>query len=98
MRIKDPQGRPIGEVTIELASQEITELLVAASGLEERADGHALISDTEGRTLALYRLTGEQSPLERHVDWWLGPVILLAAILVVVGVFTIARGIIDLLF
>lgn len=98
MQINDSGGRTLDEVTVRLGAEELTELLVAASQLEEGELNHAVLRDGAGNALALYRESGEPPPLERHFDWWLGPMILAAVILMAIGAYTIARGIVGLLF
>jgi hypothetical protein len=98
MEIKDSRGRTLNEVTIRLSDEETTELLVAASQLDDASVEHAMLRDKAGYTLAVYRDTDQPSPLQRGTDWWVGLVVLLVVLLVTVGAYTIARGIIGLLF
>lgn len=98
MQIRDGQGRLLTEAVLQLSHQEISELLVAASEVDDGAVEHAMVRDSSGQTLAMYLDTGEPAPLSRHVDWLIGPAILLAVILMVVGAYTVARGFIRLIF
>lgn len=98
MEIKDSRGRTLNEVTIRLSDEETTELLVAASQLDDASVEHAMLRDKAGSTLAVYRDTDQPSPLQRGTDWWVGLAVLLVVLLVTVGAYTIARGIIGLLF
>ena len=98
MEIRDPQGRPLLEVTVHLTEGEISDLLVAASEIEEGAAAHAVLRDEAGNALALYRRSEEPGPLARQTDWLIGPAILLAVILMAVGAFTMARGLLRILF
>jgi hypothetical protein len=98
MEIKDGRGRTLNEVTIRLNDDETVELLVAASQLEDASIGHAMLRDKAGSTLAVYRDSDQPNPLQRGTDWWLGLAVLLLVVLVTVGAYTIARGIIGLLF
>ncbi|CAN5820384.1 hypothetical protein BH23ACT12_BH23ACT12_02130 [soil metagenome] len=98
MELTDDRGRTLNEVTVRLTEEEIVELLVAASDLEGDAETHAMLRDAGGTTLAVYHATDEATPLQRGTDWWVGPLVLLAVILVVVGAYTIGRGLVDLLF
>lgn len=77
---------------------EMEELLVAASQVDEKGEGYAILRDAGGTALALYLETGEEPPLARHADWWLGPLLLVAVLLMVVGAYTLARGAVRLLF
>lgn len=97
MEITDDRGRSLTEVTLRLTEEEVTDLLVAASDLEGETE-HAMLRAEDGTTLAVYRATDEPTPLEKGSDWWLGPLVLVAVILVVVGAYTIGRGIVNLLF
>jgi hypothetical protein len=98
MEIKDSRGRTLNEVTLRLNEGEVTELLVAASQLEDASIEHAMLRDRGGSTLAVYRDTDQKSPLQRGTDWWVGLAILLLVMLVTVGAYTIARSIMELLF
>ncbi len=86
------------EVTLRLSGEEITELLVAASEVEDGTKDHALIRDGAGAEFAIYRDESVAEPLPRGTDWWLGPVILIGVLLMLVGAFTITRGLVNLLF
>ncbi len=98
MEIADDRGRSLNEATVRLTDEEILELLVAASDLEKDPEGHAMLRATDGTTLAVYHATDDPTPLQRGTDWWVGPLVLIAVILVVVGAYTIGRGLVDLLF
>lgn len=98
MEIRDGRGRSIPEATVRLSKEEVTDLLVETSQVDDGSKDHALLRDESGTTLAIYVETGEKPPLEKHFDWWVGPLILFVIVLVLVGAFTIARGIISLLF
>lgn len=98
MEIIDDRGRTLNEVIVRLTYDEITELLVAASDLEGDAEAHAMLRAEDGTTLAVYHATDEDTPLQRGTDWWVGPLVLVAMILLVVGAYTIGRGLVDLLF
>ena len=98
MKIQDARGRELNEATVQLEPEEVTDLLVSASQLDDGSVDHAVLRDTSGTALALYCRTEDLEPLERQVDWWLGPAILLVVVLMAVGAFTIARGILGMLF
>lgn len=98
MHIEDARGRPIAEATVTLTKEEVTDLLIAASQIDDGTAGHAILRDPTGTTLAVYQATEEPTPLARQIDWWVGPLILFVIVLVVVGAFTIARAVVDLLF
>jgi hypothetical protein len=98
VKIRDPRGRVIPEVTLQLQDEEVTDLMVAASQLEDGSVPHAIVRDPSGNAVALYMQSDELEPIERQVDWWLGPLLLLLALLTLVGAFTVVRGVIGLLF
>jgi len=98
VQITDAAGKALTEVTIALSEQEVTDLLVAASEIDDKTSDHALLRDPDGFSLALYLNRDAPPPLVRGLDWWIGPIILFAGILLVSGAFTIARGLLRLLF
>ena len=98
MEILDGRGKSIPEATLKLSKEEVTDLLVETSQVDDGSKDHALLRDESGSTLAIYVETDEKAPLEKHVDWWVGPLILIFVVLVVVGAITIARGIVSLIF
>jgi hypothetical protein len=98
VKIQDARGRTIPEVTLQLQEEEVTDLMVAASQLEGGSVSHAIVRDPTGNAVALYMRSEDLEPLERQVDWWLGPLILVVVVLVVIGAVTIVRSIIGLLF
>lgn len=99
MEIRDAQGRTLEEVTIQLVASEVTDLMVGASSLDDGNADHAVIRDEDGRSLALYLgEPGEESPIDRQSDWWVGPIILVVAVFVIAGAYSLASGLIHLLF
>ena len=98
--ITDDRGRALEEVTLRLNPQEVADLLVGASSIDDGAADHAVVRDPDsGRSVALYLAEeGEPTDLERQTDWWVGPIVLVVVLFVAVGAFTIARGLIHTLF
>lgn len=76
----------------------MTELLVATSQLEGGEVTHAIVRDSAGNAVAIYPELKEPEPIERQVDWWLGPLLLILVLLMVIGAFTLARGLVVMLF
>jgi hypothetical protein len=97
VEIIDSQGNALDEVTVRLNPAEVADLMVGASSIDDGAADHAVVRDTEGRSLALY-VGGDATPLERHSDWWVGPIILVVVLFMGVGAYTMARGLIHVLF
>lgn len=99
MEITDAQGHTIEQVTVRLTPEEVANLMVGASSLDDGNADHAVIGDDEGRSLALYlAASGDATPLERQSDWWVGPIILVVAVFVLAGAYYLANGLIHLLF
>lgn len=98
MELRDSGGKALSEVTMRLNEKELTELLVAASELEDGSKDHALLRSPDGVALAVYRTDEAPSALQSGTDWWVGPLVLLAVILLVVGAYTVARGLVILVF
>ncbi len=98
MEILDGRGKSIPEATLKLSKEEVTDLLVETSQVDDGSKDHVLIRDQSGSTLAIYVETDEKAPLEKHFDWWVGPLILIFIVLVVIGAITVARGIVSLIF
>jgi hypothetical protein len=98
MELKDGRGHPLNEVIVMLSNEEVTELLVATSQLDGTDADHALLRTPEGTTLAIYRAADREPELARGTDWWMGPLVLVAVLFLVVGAYTIARGVLGLIF
>lgn len=98
MQIKDLAGKPLTEVVIEMEPAEVTNLLVGLSQLDDGTNDHAFLRSPDGSAIAIYTHDTDPTPLQRGTDWWIGPLILLAVVLVVVGAFTVAKGVVALLF
>ena len=98
MEIRDAQGHALEEVTVQLGAEEVADLMVGASSLDDGNADHAVIRDEQGHSLALYLgEPGEASPIDRQSDWWVGPIILVVAVFVIAGAYTLASGLIRLL-
>lgn len=98
MQLRDGGGKPLREVTLSLSEDEVTELMVASSELEDGTTDHALLRSPDGVTLAVYRSEEAPGELQNGTDWWVGLLVLVAVILLGVGAYTVARGIVVLVF
>src|SRR2546423_11034643 len=98
--ITDDRGRALEEVTLRLNPQEVADLLVGASSIDDGAANHVVVRDPDsGRSVALYLAEeGVPTDLERQTDWWVDTIVLGVVLFVAVGAFTIARGLIHSLF
>lgn len=98
MDIKDGRGHDLEEVVLRLSSDEMADLLVATSEVDDGTADHVFLRDASGRTLAIYPDREESQPLERASDWWVGPLLLGVILLLVIGAFSVARSLVGLLF
>lgn len=98
MEIRDGAGKRVQEATLRLSPEEMTDLLVATSQIDDGTTEHAVIRDQDGNVLAVYLDRPESTPIERGMDWWVGPIILTAVVLLGIGAFTVARALVRLLF
>ena len=98
MDIRDSHNRVVAEVTVRLTRDELTDLFLGASDVEEGTADHVYLRDKAGSTMAIYMDAGDSRALERGTDWWVGPILLFALVLLVIGAFTVARGLVGLLF
>ncbi|MGH2719490.1 MAG: hypothetical protein ACRDJU_13070 [Actinomycetota bacterium] len=98
MEIKDAQGHTLEEVTIRLGPSEVADLMVGASSLDDGNADHAVIRDEDGHSLALYLgEPGDETPIDRQSDWWVGPIILAVAVFVIAGAYYLASSLVHLL-
>jgi len=97
MEIKDSHDRIIDEITIRLTRAELTDLFLAASDVDEGEADHVYLRDQGGSTMAIYLDAADGKAMERGTDWWVGPILLFAALLLIIGVFTVARSLVGLL-
>lgn len=88
----------MNEATVTMSASELTDLLVEIAELDDGRKKHAILRSPSGETLAVYVDDDGPAPLQKGLDWWLGPAILLAVILMIIGAFTVATGFIGLLF
>lgn len=99
MDILDAQGNRLEEVLIRLNPEEVADLLVGASSIDDGSADHAVIRDPGGRSLALYLgEADDETPIDRQSDWWVGPIILLVVVFLAAGAYTLARGLVHILF
>lgn len=98
MEIRDGQGRSLQEVVIRLSADEMADLLVATSEVDDGTADHVFLRDPGGSALAIYPEGEESRALERASDWWVGPILLLVVLLIVIGAFAVARSLVGLLF
>jgi hypothetical protein len=98
MRIEDRNGRSLSEATVTIDDQELIDLLQGLADVVEGERPHLHFSQLGGPQLVVRRESeADADPLGRQVDWWVGPAVLLAAVFVIVGAFTVVRWAVNLL-
>lgn len=94
MKIEDRRGDSLPEATISVDEQELIDLLQGLADVVEGSREHLHFSQLGGPQLVVRRrIEGEDDPLGRQLDWWLGPLVLVGVILLVVGAATVIRWI-----
>lgn len=94
MRIQDRRGEPVPEATVTVDEAELIDLL---QGLADLVEGkkelvHLTESELGGTHLVFKRGSGEEiEPLERQMDWWVGPLILFGVLFLVIGIVSFVR-------
>lgn len=92
MKIEDRGGRSLPEATVSVDAEEIIDLLQGLADVVEGTREHLHFSQTGGPQLVVrLEREGDPDPLGRQMDWWLGPLVGVAALLAIVGAVTIVR-------
>jgi len=92
MKIEDRGGRSLSEATVTVDDAELIDLLQGLADVVEGQREHLHFAQPGGPQLVVRRdAEGDPDPLGRQMDWWLGPLVLLGALLVVVGAATMIR-------
>lgn len=92
MKIEDRRGEPITEATVTVDDQELIDLLQGLADLIEDKREHLHFQQQRGPELVVQRASAEDAaPIERQMDWWVGPIILFGVLFIVVGVITVVR-------
>ena len=94
MKIEDQRGESLTEATITVDEAEMIDLLQGLADVVEGSREHLHFKQLGGPQLVVRRaIEGEDDPLGRQIDWWLGPLILIGVIVLVVGVATVIKWI-----
>ena len=94
MRIEDRHGESLTEATVTVDDQELMDLLEGLADVVEGSREHLHFNQLGGPQLVVSRAhEGDDDPLGRQLDWWLGPLVFVAALLIVVGLATMIRWI-----
>lgn len=94
MKIEDRRGEPVPEATVTVDDTELIELLQALADLVEGKREHAHLSQPSvgGSQLVFRRGNPEEAePIERQMDWWVGPLVLFGVLFFVIGLVTFVR-------
>jgi hypothetical protein len=92
MRIEDRRGESLTETTISVDDEELIDLLQGLADLVEGKREHLHFAQAGGPQLVVRRASeADNDPLGRQMDWWVGPLVLFAAVFIVVGVITVVR-------
>jgi hypothetical protein len=98
VRIEDRRGEPMDEATVTVDDAELLDLLEGIADVVEGKRAHLHFNQVGGPQLVVRRTDeADADPLARSLDWWIGPLILLAVILVIVGAVTGIRWVVGLL-
>ncbi len=97
MKIEDRRGQPIDETTITVDDGELYDLLEGLADLAEGKRDHIHFAVAGSSELVVRRAGDETEPIERQMDWWVGPLILFAVLFMAVGVVTVIRWAVGLM-
>ena len=98
MKIENRGGESLTEATITVDDEELIDLLQGLADVVEGTREHLHFQQIGGPQLVVRRRAeGDDDPLRRQMDWWLGPLVLFGTILVVVGAATLIRWVVGLL-
>lgn len=92
MKIEDRSGSSLPEATVTVDDGELVDLLEGIADVVEGKRPHLHFKQMGGPQLVVRKVTeGDDDPLGRQLDWWLGPLILFGLVFVIVGFVTVVR-------
>jgi hypothetical protein len=92
VRIEDRRGEPVQETTVTVDDAELMDLLQGLADLVEGKRDHLHLAQAGGPQLVVRKGAGtDAEPIERQMDWWVGPVLLFGALFLVLGIATFIR-------
>ena len=92
MRIEDRRGESLSEATVTVDDAELIDLLQGLADVVEGTRAHLHFTQPGGPQLVVRRASEDDpDPLGRGQDWWFGPLVLFAAVFIVIGVATVVR-------
>ncbi|MEA2453704.1 MAG: hypothetical protein QOG04_2414 [Actinomycetota bacterium] len=94
MKIEDRRGESLTEATVTVDDQELIDLLQGLADVVEGSREHLHFNQLGGPQLVVRRAhDDDDDPLGRQLDWWLGPLVLVGAVLIILGAATLIRWI-----
>jgi hypothetical protein len=98
VKIEDRRGQPLQEATVTVDDAEMVDLLQGLADVVEGSREHLHFNQIGGPQLVVRRAEeGDPDPLQKSMDWWVGPLVLVGIVFVVVGAVTVFRWAIGLL-
>jgi hypothetical protein len=98
VKIEDRSGTSLDEATVTVDDAELVDLLEGIADVVEGKRAHLHFNQLGGPQLVVRRTEeADADPLQRSLDWWIGPLILLAVLLLLVGGVTAIRWVAGLL-
>jgi hypothetical protein len=92
MKIEDRHGESLSEATVTVDDAELIDLLEGIADVVEGTREHLHFNQLGGPQLVVRRVAeGDDDPIGRQLDWWVGPLILLGVLFVVIGAYTFVR-------
>ena len=80
------------EATVTVDDAELIDLLEGIADVVEGTRQHLHFNQLGGPQLVVRRVAeGDDDPIGRQLDWWVGPLILLGILFVVIGAYTFVR-------
>jgi hypothetical protein len=87
VRIEDRRGEPVQETTVTVDDAELMDLLQGLADLVEGKRDHLHLAQAGGPQLVVRRgAVNDAEPIERQMDWWVGPLVIFAVLFMVIGV------------
>lgn len=98
MKIEDRRGESMLEATVTVDDEELLDLLQGLADVVEGTREHLHFNQIGGPQLVVRRESeGDPDPIGRQLDWWMGPLILVATVFVIIGAVTFVRWAVGLL-
>ena len=92
MRIEDRRGEALTEATVTVDDRELVDLLQGLADVIEGDREHLHFSQPGGPQLVVQRdENASTDALGRQMDWWVGPILLVAVVFVIIGAATVVR-------